>query len=364
LEKTNYHHPRGFGSDNHSGVHPRFLEAILRVNDGHMPSYGVDPVSEAADRLFQTLFGSGVKTHFVFNGTAANVLALGAMVKSHHSVLASAVAHIVQDECGAPEKALGCKVIAVPAPHAKLTPELLRPYLIRRGDQHFSQVRAISITQPTELGTLYSVAELRALCEFAKKERLYVHMDGSRLVNAVAKAGVSFREMTTDVGVDVLSLGGTKNGMLFGEAVVFLNPSLGEDFKFARKQLMQLPSKTRFLAAQFLEFLGTDLWRENAQHANKMAARLSQGLQQSAYAQVTEPAECNAVFVRFPKQMIAGLKSLRFFYVWNESSFECRLMMSWDTTENDIDEFLSALAVLGDRLVGETKLLPGDLFKV
>lgn len=338
---------RGFGSDNHSGVHPRFLDAIARANLGHQPSYGTDAISLNTEDLFRSIFGPDAKAHYVFNGTAANVLALSALVRPYHSILASDHSHLINDECGAPERNLGAKVIPVPSSDGKISPETLKPFLRRRGDQHFSQVHAISITQPTELGTLYTLEEVRALGEFARRERLLFHMDGARLVNAVEALGCTFRELVTETGVDALSLGGTKNGMLFGEAVVFLKKGLGEDFKYERKQLMQLPSKTRFLAAQFLEFLGTDLWRENARHANGLALRLSEGLARSPYATVTQKTQANAVFARFPKAMVAKLREEAFFYVWDESTFECRLMTSWDTTPDDIDRFLAAVERLG-----------------
>lgn len=344
---------RGFGSDNHSGVHPRYLSAIARANEGHAPSYGTDIWSEEASELFRRLFGPETQAHYVFNGTAANVLALSGLVRSHHAVLTSEHSHLINDECGAPERNLGCKIIGVPSPDAKLTPEILKPFLIRRGDQHHSQVRAISITQPTELGTLYTLDEIKALSEFARRERLFLHMDGARFVNAAEKLGCTFKEMTTDLGVDALSLGGTKNGLMFGEAVLFLRKDLGieagADFKYVRKQLMQLPSKTRFLAAQFLEFLGTDLWRENARHANLMAARLSEGLSRSPHAKITQRTQANAVFAILPKSLVPRLREHFFFYVWNEASFECRLMTSWDTQPEDIDGFLEKLSQIGSK---------------
>lgn len=347
---------RGFGSDNHSGVHPRFLDAIARANQGHAPSYGTDAWSEEALILFRKLFGPATQAHYVFNGTAANVLALSAFVRPHHAVLASEHAHLLNDECGAPERNLGSKIIPVPSIDAKLTPESLKPFLIRRGDQHHSQVRAISITQPTELGTLYILEEVRALAEFARRERLFLHMDGARLVNAVERLGCDFQDLTAAAGVDALSLGGTKNGLLFGEAVLFFSENIKRknlgaepsgEFKYARKQLMQLPSKSRFLAAQFLEFLGTDLWRENAHHANQMALHLSEGLQRSPFARVTQATQANAVFAIFPKALVSRLREHSFFYVWNEATFECRLMTSWDTRAEEIDGFLQELERLG-----------------
>ena len=338
---------RGFGSDNHSGVHPRYLAAIARVNDGHMPSYGTDQICQETDAVFRNHFGPCARAHYVFNGTAANVLALKHLTLSHQAILSSENSHIFNDECGAPEKAIGCKMIPVKGVGAKISPADLKPHLIRRGDQHCSQVRVVSITQPTELGQLYTVQEVKDLGAFARENGLKLHMDGSRFVNAIERLRCTFSEMTTEAGVDVLSLGGTKNGLLFGEAVVFLRPGLDEDFKYTRKQLMQLPSKTRYLAAQFRELLGTELWRENAAHANQMAKVLSEGLQRSTYAQVTQPTEVNAVFARFPKSMVSELRKQAFFYVWDETTFECRLMTSWDTELDEINAFLQKLEILG-----------------
>jgi len=341
---------RGFGSDNHSGVHPRILRAIEAANVDHAPSYGTDPLTEKAAAMFKDLLGPEAEPYFVFNGTAANVLSLAALVKPHHAILVSACAHLANDECNAPERHLGGKLIPVPAADGKLRPETLREHLIRRGDQHAAQVAAISITQSTELGTVYTLDEIRALGEFARRERLFFHMDGARLVNAAESLGASFREMTTDCGVDVVSFGGTKNGLLFGEAVVFLRKGLNADFKYVRKQMMQLPSKTRYLSAQFLEFLGTDLWRDNARHANQMARLLAEGLRRSPHAEVTQETQANAVFVKFPKGFIAKLREAAFFYVWNERTFECRLMTTWDTTREDIERLLTALDRLGAEL--------------
>ena len=339
---------RGFGSDNHSGTHPLIMNAIVRANEGHEPSYGTDDLSKKASAMMKEHFGPDAETHFVFNGTAANVLALSALVQSHHAVIAAAQSHVLNDECGAVEKNIGCKIISVPTPDGKLTPLMIKPYLIRRGDQHFSQVKAITITQPTELSTVYSVEEIRELGLFARANGLGFHVDGARLVNAAEALGVSFREMLTDLGVDAVSVGGTKNGLLFGEAVVLLKPGLSPDFKFVRKQMMQLPSKTRFIAAQFLEFLGTDLWRKNANHANALAQRLYEGLKKSKHVRVTQIPQANAVFAIIPKPLISPLRDVAFFYVWDEASFECRLMTTWDTSTTDIDDFVLKVETLGD----------------
>lgn len=336
---------RGFGSDNHSGAHPRILEAIAKANAGHAPAYGTDEISHQAYELFKKQFGPKAETYFVFNGTAANVLALGSLVRSHHSILAARTAHIINDECGAPERFTGAKIISIETPDGKLTPELMQPHLIRLGDQHASQPRAISITQPTEIGTVYTLHEIARIAEFAKANRLKLHIDGARLVNAVAALGCTFREMVEHA--DVVSFGGTKNALLFGEAVIFPNGPVDDDFRYQRKQAMQLPSKTRFVAAQFLELIGTELWRENANHANAMAQKLASGLGNSPHAKLTQRVQANGCFAVLPKKLISKLRDQYFFYVWDEHTFECRLMTSWDTTESDVDGFLAALEELG-----------------
>ncbi|MES2854590.1 MAG: low specificity L-threonine aldolase [Bdellovibrionota bacterium] len=347
---------RGFGSDNHSGSHPLILAALAKTNEGHQPSYGTDPVTIAAQEIFRKHMGVSAETHFVFNGTAANVLSLAAFVKPHHSVLSSAQSHLINDECGAPERFLGAKIIGIPTADGKLRVEDIRPHLIRRGDQHFSQVRAISITQPTELGTVYSLEELKAISELARSEKLVLHVDGSRLVNAAASLGCSLKEAVG--GADVVSFGGTKNGLVFGEAVVFMNQDKGfkpdTDFKFIRKQAMQLPSKTRFIAAQFIELLAGDLWLKNARQANDMAKRLSSELEKSPYVRLTQKTQVNGCFAIIPKELVSPLREISFFYVWDEHTFECRLMTSWDTESTDIDGFVSAL----NRLAKERNVKP------
>ena len=322
------------------------MSALARANEGHVPSYGTDSLTLEAVEMFRRLTTPSAEAFFVFNGTAANVIALGSLVRAHHAVLASAQSHLVNDECGAFEKIVGAKVIVIPTKDGKLTPDLMRPHLIRRGDQHASQVKAISITQPTEIGTVYSLAELTAIESFAKENDLKLHLDGARLVNAVSSLNCSIGEMINSV--DVVSVGGTKNALMFGEAIVFPRGLTDLDFKFIRKQFMQLPSKTRFVASQFLEFLGTDLWRENAQKANAMAHRLSVGLQKSKYAKLTQVTQANGCFATLPKKLVSKLREHTFFYVWDEHTFECRLMTSWDTEPQDVDQFLEQLERLGD----------------
>lgn len=334
--------PFGLGSDNHSGVHPQIFQAMMDVNVGFAPSYGTDPVTRYAEKLFQKEFGPS-SVFFCFNGTAANVLAIGSLLDRHEAVLCTQHAHIAVDECGAPESLLGCKLITIPTgknDHAKLSPELIRPYIIRRGDQHFAQPRLVSITQPTELGTLYSPDELKALRTFCDAHGLWLHVDGARLVNAAARMG-SLRESC--LGADIVSFGGTKNGLMFGEAVLILSPQARDrckNFSYLRKQLMQLPSKTRFIAAQFVRFLENDLWRDLANHSLKMAHELRVGLEQAAAEgapiEFTQSTQSNAVFAIFGSGLEKALKDEAFFYIWDEHTREARLMTSWNTTEHQI----------------------------
>lgn len=340
---------RGFGSDNHSGVHPRIMDALARANIGHVPSYGTDGLTLVCVDMFRKMTTAKCEILFVFNGTAANIVSLASLMRSHNAVLASTVSHLMNDECGALEKIVGARALGVATPDGKLTPALLEPLLIRRGDQHASQINAVTITQPTEIGTVYSLAEIRALKEFCVKHRLKFHCDGARLVNAAAALGCSLGELMAPF--DAVSFGGTKNALMFGEAVVFPNGLPDDEMKYVRKQFMQLPSKTRFVAAQFLELLGTDLWLENARVANAMAARLSEGLARSKYAELTQKTQANGCFVRLPKALVAKLREHYFFYVWDEHTFECRLMTSWDTRPEDIDGFLKVLEQVGSENV-------------
>jgi threonine aldolase len=331
---------RGFGSDNHSGIQPDILKALLAANEGHAPSYGTDSWSERAIELFKKEFGPQTEVFFVFNGTAANVLSLRALLAPYQSVLCSDLAHLNVDECGAPEFFAGCKILDLPSRQGKLNLETLQNALTRRGDQHASQAKVLSLTQPTELGTCYSISEIRALTHWAHSENLWVHMDGARLANAAYFLGVTFKELTTDLGVDVVSFGGTKNGLMMGEAVLFLNPRLAENFKYIRKQSAQLPSKTRFIAAQFEAYLNEDrLWQRIAGHSCDMAEKLYLGLKDIKSLEITAPRQSNAVFARIPKSWVKQLRDHFFFYVWDEKTFECRLMTSWDTTESDIEGF-------------------------
>ncbi len=330
---------RGFGSDNHSGIAPVLMEALLKANHAHAPSYGTDEWSERAEDLIKQNFGNQAQAFFVFNGTAANALSLRSLMRPYHSVLCSDLSHLNVDECGAPEFFSGGKLLALPSRDGKLSLETLKAALIRRGDQHYSQVKALSLTQPTELGTCYSLEEMKTITDWAHQEKIWVHVDGARLANAAVNLKVNFKQLITDVGVDVLSWGGTKNGFLFGEAVVFLNPSLAAEFKYIRKQSAQLPSKTRFIAAQFEAYLQNENWKTIAEHSCQMAEKLCQALKNFPDLKITSARQSNAVFAQIPKAWIQALRKEYFFYVWNEKTFECRLMTSWDTTVEDIEGF-------------------------
>ena len=330
---------RGFGSDNHSGVHPRILESLQNINEGHMPSYGTDDVSVEAQGLFKQKFGAQAQAHFVFNGTAANVLAMRLMCDTYHSVLCSDVSHLNVDECGSPEILGHCKLIPLPSTNGKITLESAKKALIRKGDQHFSQVRVLSITQPTEYGTLYSYEEMKSLFGWAKENGLMVHIDGARFSNAVVALNKNFKELTTDLGVDVVSFGGTKNGLMFGEAVVILNPDLKRRAPYLRKQLGQLPSKSRFVAAQFLSYFKADLWKEIATNSLKTASELRRRLEALPHVEITQPTQSNVVFAKIPQEWVKELRDEYFFYVWDEHTFECRFMTSWDTEIADVQNF-------------------------
>lgn len=335
---------RGFGSDNHSGIHPLLLEALVAANSGHAPSYGTDEISDRTQKLIEQTFSPQSRAFFVFNGTAANCLSLRALQQSFESTLVSDVSHLHNDECGAPEFFTGGKLIVTPSHDGKLRITDLEEHLIRGGDQHFSQVRVLSLTQPTEYGTVYSLEETRELISWAHKKNLYVHMDGARLANAAFYLNTSLRELTQDV--DVISFGGTKNGMLGGEVVIVQNPKLSGSLKYLRKQMAQLPSKSRFIACQFERYLQNDLWRDIAEHSHKMAKSLHEQLLALPGVRVTRPCQSNAVFVELPAALVKKLREAYFFYVWNEKTFECRLMTSWDTQPEDIEGFVKKLKEL------------------
>jgi len=331
-----------FGSDNHAGVHPRLFAALEQANRAYAPSYGMDDETLALQKQARDLLGCE-DSFLVFNGTAANVLSLATMVQSFESVACTDIAHLNEDECAAPEKFLGAKLVALPHMEGKLSLDRLQSILIRRGDQHSSQLKAISITQPTEYGTVYSLAEMRAFREFCDTHKLYLHIDGARLGNAAVTLGCELRDLIAFS--DVTSFGGTKNGLLCGELVVIGNPELAKNFKFRRKQAMQLPSKTRFLAAQFSTYFENGLWREIASHQCAMARYLGERLRALGLRE-NFPIQSNAVFCNLPKPVVKALRDEFFFYVWNEATFECRLMTSYATTKEEIDAFVTKLGSL------------------
>lgn len=334
---------RAFASDNYSGIHPEILKAIENANQEHVGSYGNDPYTQQATEKFKQHFGEGIEVFFVYNGTGANVLGLSAMTKSFNSIIAPELAHINVDESTAPEKFLGCKIIGVPAPNGKLTPATVEERIIRIQDQHHPQAKVISISQSTEYGTVYTIEEIKALSSLAKKYNMFLHMDGSRIANAAVSLSKDFKTFTRDAGVDVLSFGGTKNGMMIGEAVVFFNTSLAADFLYQRKQGMQLHSKMRFISSQFNALLSNDLWKRNAAHSNNMAKLLASKLSAIPSVKITQPVDANGVFAILPQAIIEKVQDAIFFYVWNEKTNECRFMCSYNTTEEDLNTLVDAV---------------------
>lgn len=334
---------RSFASDNNSGVHPRIMDAIVQANVGHAIGYGDDDYTKKAISLLKQHFGPSSEPFFVFNGTGANVTGLMAATKSYNAIICAETAHIMVDECGAPDKFTGCKLLSLPTENGKLTPELVKHHLHDFGVEHHSQPKVISISQTTEMGTLYSPEEISNLAKLAHQNGMLLHMDGARLSNAAAALNMPFKAFTADCGVDFVSFGGTKNGMMYGEAVVILNPEIGADFKFIRKQGMQLASKMRYISAQFIAYLEDDFYLETARHANKMAKLLEQKLLEIPQITITQTVTANGIFAILPHRAIAELQQEYFFYIWNDSRSEVRWMTSFDTTEADIDGFIDKL---------------------
>jgi len=335
---------RGFASDNNAGAHPEILEAIARVNLGHVHAYGDDPYTRSAIMKFEEHFGADIDVFFTFNGTGANVLGLQALNRPYHAVLCSDYAHIYTDECAAPEKHTGCKLIPLPHQNGKITVDSVRHAYHGIGDQHHVQARVISITQATEMGTVYRPEEIQALAGFAHQRSMFLHMDGARLANAAVSLRQTLRQATRDLGVDVLTFGGTKNGIVGGEAVVFFNREFSRDFLYLRKQGMQLASKMRFIAAQFEALLTNDLWRRSAEHANLMARLLEKEISRIPGVKIVWKVEANGVFAQIPRHGIARILERYFFYTWIEEESIVRWMCSFDTTEEDISEFAKFVA--------------------
>lgn len=334
---------RGFASDNYSGVHPEVMDAIVAANGGHQTSYGEDVYTRRLQDVFRQHFGPNAVAYPVFNGTGANVIALQSVTSRWASVVCSSSAHIHVDECGAPEKVGGLKLLPVSAPDGKLTPQLVDVEARGFDDVHRAQPQVISITQSTELGTVYSADEIRALCEHAHSLGMRVHMDGARLANAAASLELPLKSVTTELGVDVLSFGGTKNGLMLGDVVVVLDAAAATGVDYARKSSMQLASKMRFISAQFDALLGTDLWLRNASQANAMAQRLASAAGAIDGVTVQRPVQANAVFAVLPRSVTERLQERFRFYTWDEISGEVRWMTTFDTTSADVDTFVDAI---------------------
>ena len=334
---------KSFGSDNHSGVHPRIMAALAEANVGHMPAYGDDLITKEAERSFKRHFGANSEVFFVFNGTGANVLCVQCCNLPIQGVVLSDVAHMNQDECGAPERFTGCKLLTVHAPDGKLHEETVAPLLARENDQHRVTPGLLSLTEATECGTLYTPDEIRALARLAHSHGMYLHMDGARLAPAAAGLDLALADLTANCGVDILSFGGTKNGLMFGEAVVVFNPTLARHARHHRKQAMQLASKMRYIAAQFQTYLDEGLWLDLARSANRMAAELAGRLTGIKGVKLAHPVQCNEIFVAMAQDAYRHIQEKWHFYVWDEARHIIRLVTSFDTTLADIEEFISDL---------------------
>jgi threonine aldolase len=330
---------RSFASDNNAGIHPEILKAISQANVGHVVGYGADPYTEAMVAKFSEHFGADTEVFVVFNGTGANCLSLQSLTKTYNAVICAASAHIYTDECGAPEKFTGCKLLPLQTTDGKVNVEMVRHAYHGIGDEHHVQPRVVSITQSTEMGTVYRPEEIIALARFAHEHDMYLHLDGARIANAAAALGQTLRQATRDLGVDILSFGGTKNGIMGGEAVLFFRPEYSHDFLFLRKQAMQLASKMRFISVQLGALLTNDLWLSNAQHSNRMAKLLEKEMREIPGLKIVYKVEANGVFAQIQRDAIAKIQERYFFYVWNEEESVVRWMCSFDTTEDDVREF-------------------------
>ena len=328
-----------FVSDNASGVHPEVLAAIAAANDGHAVAYGHDEDTERARQTLRRHFGAHVEVLFALTGTGANVVALQSVLHSYQSIICADYAHLHRDECGAPEKFIGAKLLPAPTRKGKLTPELIAPLLADTSRVHRTQPRVVTVSQCTEWGTVYTPAELTALSKFCHDNNLLLHVDGARLCNAAVALDLPLKAITADCGVDILSFGGTKNGLMGAEAIIFFNPELAKTAAFFRKQAMQLPSKMRFIAVQFETLFASDLWQRNAAHANAMATRLAAAIDAIDSLHIVAPVESNAIFAQLPPECIAKLQALTVFAVWNTPQSIVRWMTSFDTTENEVDQF-------------------------
>ena len=339
-------HPVSFGSDNHSGAHPLILKAVEQANSGYWHGYGEEEYTETVQNKVAALFGDSARCLFLMTGTGANVLALQSVIKSYEAVFCAETAHINMHEAGAVQKFTQARLIVISTPDGKLSPELIAPHISLMADQHMSQPRIISISQSTEYGTVYSLAEIRALADFAHTQNMFLHMDGARLANAAVSLNCSLQAMTNECGVDVVSMGATKNGCLFGEALIFINQDkAAADAVYYRKQSTQLISKMRYVTAQMEAYIENDLWKQNAAHANQMAQLLAEKLSALSQVQITQPVPANAVFAILPAEIIPPLQTKYHFYLWNEHRYEVRLMCSWNTSPDMIDSLVADILI-------------------
>ncbi len=340
---------RSFGSDNNSGVHPKIMQALSKSNLNHAIAYGDDEWTAKADKVINELLESNeIESYFLFNGTGANVVALQACTQPFHSIICAVSAHIAVDECGAPVKMTGATLKEIPTPDGKLTPELVKSQLYGFGFEHHSQPKVIAISQTTELGTVYTTNEIKALSDLAHQHDMYLFVDGTRIANACAYFGVSLKEMTIDCGVDIFTLGGTKNGLMFGEALIPIRKELSKNIKYYRKQSTQLYSKMRYISAQFIPYLKENIWLINAEKSNQAAQKLYSEMIKIKGVEITQPVESNALFFILPKKIINKLRERYFFYDWDERRNEIRLVCSWDTTDDDINNFIDYLKIITD----------------
>ncbi|MEL6543286.1 MAG: beta-eliminating lyase-related protein [Myxococcota bacterium] len=339
---------RHFLSDNASGAHPRVLEAMVSANQGHEAAYGNDRFSDRARSRFREIFGDDTQIHWCFGGTGANVMALASVLRFHDAVVCANTAHIVDSETGAPERVLGAKLIAAPTVGGKMSPETLEPLLADPGSVHAVRPRILSVTQATEFGTVYSAEELRELCACGHRAGVLVHLDGARIANAAAALGLGLRAATRDLGVDILSFGGTKNGLVSAESVLFFGDHVAPEAGAVLKQVTQLPSKSRFIAAQYCAYLEDELWREMAVHANRCARRLADGFETLEGYALHAPADANMVLVESSAERLQRLKKRVAFHFWNRDCTVARMVCSFDHSEADISETLEFAARLSD----------------
>ncbi|HEY1624209.1 MAG TPA: beta-eliminating lyase-related protein [Streptosporangiaceae bacterium] len=332
---------KSFGSDNHAGTHPAILQAVIEANVGDAVAYGSDDWTARATASLRSAFRTPGEAFFVFNGSGANILGLSTLLHRHEAVICADTAHIHTDECGSAERLLGTKLLATPVPDGKLTPDLIAPWLEGRGNDHQAQPGVVALTQSTELGTCYTLEEIRKISDFCRVSNLRVYIDGARLANAAAALDCELSDIAECA--DALSFGGTKNGAIGAEALIVMRPDLVEDAPYLRKQQAQLASKMRFVAAQFCALLTDDLWRANATHANAMARRLADGVRDIPGVSVVHPVQANAVFAQLSPRHIEALQGDWVFHTWDERSSVVRWMAAFDTTPDDVDAFLGAI---------------------